>query len=65
MPHLELEPCGLCCGWVAGYGRHEVEDSCPLRACLRVLRLAMAPRIDAKAFHEELRRPARPRPQTP
>lgn len=34
---LEVRRCGLCGGWVAGYGAWECEDACPLLAAWRAL----------------------------
>lgn len=34
---LSLTPCGCCDGWVAAIGSVELEDPCPLVACLRAI----------------------------
>lgn len=36
-PTLSIEPCGLCDGWVASYGRHVMEHECPITAAAMVL----------------------------
>ena len=42
MSWLEVHRCGLCDGWVAGYGCVEIEDKCPLVACYKLFAMINA-----------------------